>query len=69
MAKISQRVAKASVSPAKGSSYITISKAGKVTVKKKTPKGTYTVKVKVTASGAKNYTAKTVTKNLKIIVK
>ncbi|MBR3241115.1 MAG: S8 family serine peptidase [Parasporobacterium sp.] len=49
--------------------YITISRAGKVKVKKGTPKGTYTVKVKVTASGTKNYTAKTVTKSLKIVVK
>ena len=49
--------------------YITITKAGKVKVKIGTPKKTYKVKVKVKAAGTKNYTAKTVTKRLKIIVK
>jgi len=54
---------------AKAKKWITISKAGKVTVRKGTPKNTYTVKVKVTAAGTKNYKAKTVTKSMKITVK
>ncbi|MBR3244661.1 MAG: hypothetical protein IKF90_18555, partial [Parasporobacterium sp.] len=60
---------KASVTPAKASTYFTVSKAGKVTVKKGTPRGTYTLKVKVTSAGTKNYAAKTVTKSIKITVK
>ncbi|MBR3242365.1 MAG: hypothetical protein IKF90_06655 [Parasporobacterium sp.] len=61
--------AKTSVTPSKGSSYITVSKTGKVTVKKGIPKGSYTVKVKVTAKATTNYKTKTETKNLKIVVK
>ncbi|MBR3242224.1 MAG: hypothetical protein IKF90_05925 [Parasporobacterium sp.] len=61
--------AKVSVTPAKASSYFTVSKAGKVTVKKGTPRGTYTLKVKVTAKATTNYKAKTETKSLKIVVK
>ena len=61
--------AKTSVTPSKGSSYITVSKTGKVTVKKGIPKGSYTVKVKVTAKATTNYKAKTETKSLKIVVK
>ena len=45
--------------------YITISKTGKVTVKKNTPKGTYKIKVKVAAKG--NY--KTTVKTIKIKIK
>ena len=43
-------------------------KTGKVTVKKGTPKGTYTFKVKVTAKGNGAYKAKTLTKAVKIKV-
>lgn len=54
----------------KGSSkYLTISKStGKITVKKKTPKGTYEIKVKVTAAGNSNYKkgSKTVTVKVKV---
>ena len=49
--------------------YITVSKTGKVTVKKRTPKNTYTIKVKVSAQGTKNYKAASVTKSIKIIIK
>ena len=42
-----------------GSKKITVSKAGKVTVKKGLAKGTYKVKVKVKAAGNTNYKAKT----------
>lgn len=45
------------------------SKTGKITVKKKTKKGTYKVKVKVTASGNENYNAGSKTVTVKIIVK
>lgn len=49
--------------------YITVSNTGKVTVKMGTPKSTYTIKVKVSAQGTKNYKAASVVKNVKIIVK
>ena len=44
-------------------------KNGKVTVKKKTKKGTYQLTVKVTAKGNANYNAGTITKKIKIKVK
>ncbi|MBR3243393.1 MAG: hypothetical protein IKF90_11970 [Parasporobacterium sp.] len=61
--------AKSGVTPSKGNSYITVSKTGKVNVMKGIPRGTYTLKVKVTAKATTNYKAKTVTKSLKIVVK
>ena len=45
------------------------SKNGKVTVKKKTKKGTYKVKVKVTAAGNENYNAGSKTVEVKVVVK
>ena len=54
---------------AKAKKYIKITKDGKVTVKRGTPKGTYTVKVKVTAEGTRNYKKTTATKKIKIIVR
>ena len=45
------------------------SKTGKITVKKKTKKGTYYVKVKVSAAGNKNYSAATKTVTIKITIK
>lgn len=54
---------------AKGNKKITVSKNGKITVKKGLKKGTYKVKVKVTAAGDETYTAKTETVTVKIIVK
>lgn len=52
-----------------GSKKITVSKAGKVTLKKGLKKGTYKVKVKITAAKTTNYKAKTTTKTIKIKVK
>ena len=49
----------------KAKKYIKVSKAGKVTVKKKAPKGTY--KIKVTSVGTANY--KKTTKTVKVVVK
>ena len=54
----------------KGNAKITIAKkTGKVTLKKGLKVGTYSVKVKVTASGNDDYKAKTVTRTFKIVVK
>ena len=44
-------------------------KTGKITVKKKTKKGTYKMKVTVKAAGNNNYNAKTVTKTVTVKVK
>ena len=52
-----------------GNKKITIAKSGKVTVKKKLKKGTYKVKVKVTAAGNATYGAVTKTVTFKIKVK
>ncbi len=53
-----------------GSSALTINKTtGKITVKKGTRKGTYTIRVKVTAAANANYNAANVTKIIKVIVK
>ncbi len=52
-----------------GNKNITISKSGKVTVKKGLKKGTYKVKVKVTAYGDKNHKKASKTVTLKIVVK
>ncbi|MEY8460842.1 leucine-rich repeat protein, partial [Eggerthellaceae bacterium 24-137] len=54
---------------ASGNKKITISKSGKITVKKGLKKGTYTVKIKVTAKGTSAYNAKTVTVKVKVRVK
>ena len=53
---------------AKSKKVLTI-KSGKVTVKKKTKKGTYKVKVTVKAAGDANHKAATVTKTAIIKVK
>lgn len=53
----------------KGSSkYLTVSKNGKISLKKKTPKGKYKLKLKITAKGDKNYKScsKTVTVNVQV---
>ena len=52
-----------------GNKKITVSSAGKITVKKGLKKGTYTLKVKVTAAGTVTYKAKTKTVSVKIKVK
>lgn len=52
-----------------GNKKITVAKNGKITVKKKLKKGTYKVKVKVTAAGNANYAAGSKTVTVKIKVK
>jgi hypothetical protein len=53
-----------------GKSYFTVNKStGKIKVKKGTPKGTYNVKVRVTATGNNNYKSLIKTVSLRIIVK
>ncbi len=53
----------------KGNSGITVTKKGVVSVKKGLKKGTYTVKVKVTAGGDANHYAKSKNVSFKIIIK
>lgn len=49
---------------------VTINKKGVISIKKgKYKKGNYKIKVKITAAGNKNYSAKTVTKTIKIKIK
>jgi len=52
-----------------GNKKITVSKAGKVTVKKGLKKGTYKVKVNVTAAGDANHNAVTKLATVRIRVK
>ena len=52
-----------------GNAKITVSKTGKITVKKGMKKGSYTVKIKVKAAGDKNHKAVTKTVAVKIVVK
>jgi len=53
----------------KGNKKITVSSAGKITVKKGLKKGTYKVKIKVTAAGNATYKAATKTVTVKIVIK
>ena len=48
---------------------IRIRMTGKITVRKKTKKGTYTIKVKVTVSGNAYYKAGSKTKNVTVVVR
>ena len=66
--KVTKAQGKVVYKKVKGNKKITVSKSGKVKVKKGAKKGTYTIKVKVTAKGNANYKAKTV-KNVKLKVK
>ncbi len=54
---------------AKGNKKITVAKNGKITVKKGLKKGTYKIKVKVTAAGNAEYKAAVKTVTVKIVVK
>lgn len=65
---VSKAKGKVTYKKSKGNKKITVSKAGKVTVKKGLKKGTYKVKVKVTAAGNKTYksSTKTVTVTVKV---
>lgn len=68
--KITKAQGKVTFKKASGDKMITVSSAGKITVKKGLKKGkTYTVKVKVTAAGNGNYLKGTKTVTLKIKVK
>ena len=54
----------------KGSSALTVNaKTGRITVRKGTKKGTYTIQVRVRAAANTNYNAANVTKTIKVIVK
>ncbi len=53
----------------KGNKKITVSSAGKITVKKGLKKGTYKIKIKVTAAGNATYKAATKTVTVKIVIK
>ena len=55
--------------PKKAKKYIRVSSAGKVTVKKGLKKGTYRIKVQITARETSNYKKKTLTKTIRIIVR
>ena len=54
--------------PAAAKRFITVSKTGKVTVKKGTPRNVYTIRVKVSAKGTKNTNPASVIKKIKIKV-
>lgn len=65
---VSKAKGKVTYKKVSGSKKLTVNKkTGKITVKKKTKKGTYTIKVKVTAAGTKDYKAKS--KTVKVTVK
>ena len=66
--KVSKAKGTVTYKKASGNKKITVSKAGKITLKKGLQKGTYTVKVKVTAAGNANYKKATKTVKLKIKV-
>ncbi len=66
---ISKAQGKVTCKKSSGNKKITVSKTGKITVKKGLKKGTYKVKIKVTAAGNANYKAKTKTVTVKITVK
>ena len=65
---VSKAQGKVTYKKSSGNKKITVSKAGKITVKKGLKKGTYKVKIKVTAAGNANYNAKikTVTVTIKV---
>lgn len=67
---ISKAQGKLTYVKASGSSALTVNKTtGKVTVKKGTKKGTYSIKIKVTAAGNTNYKKATKTVSCKVVVK
>ena len=55
--------------PKAAAKYISLTNAGKVTVKKGIKAGTYKIKVNITAAATKNYKKTTVNKTIKVIVK
>ena len=66
---VSKAQGKVTYTKASGNKKITVSGAGKITVKKGLKKGTYKVKVKVKAAGNATYKAKTVTVTVTVKVK
>ncbi len=58
--KVMRAQGKVTFKKIRGTKRIAVSKTGKITVKKGTPRGTYTLKVNVTAAGNAKYKAKTV---------
>ncbi len=68
--KVTGAKTNASYKKAGGSKKLTInSKTGKITVKKGTKKGTYKIKVKVSAAASSNYKAASKTVTVKVVVK
>ena len=65
--KVTYKVSKYVTKKAKGK--VSVAKSGKVTVKKGTPKGTYQLKVKVTAAGNAKYAKKSKAVGLTVTVK
>jgi hypothetical protein len=61
--------AKVTFKKTSGSKQITVSKSGKVKVKKGTKKGTYTIKVKATKAATKNYKKASKSQTIKVTVK
>jgi hypothetical protein len=61
--------AKVTFKKTSGSKKISVSKAGKVTVKKGTKKGTYKIKVKATKAATKNYKAASKSRTITVTVK
>ena len=67
--KIKENIGEVTYKKKSGNKKITVSKSGKITVKKGLKKGTYKVKVKATAAGDKNHKAGTKTVTLTVRVK
>ena len=68
-ATVSKAQGKVTYKKSSGNKKITVSKAGKITVKKGLKKGTYKVKIKVSAAGNNEYNAAVKTVTVKIKVK
>ena len=67
---VKKAIGKVSYKKTSGKSFFTVnSKTGKITIKKGIAKGTYTVKVKVSAAGSSNYKSGSKTVTVKIKVK
>lgn len=67
---VKKAIGKVSYKKTSGKSFFTVNtETGKITIKKGTQKGTYTIKVKVTAAGNSNYKSASKTVTVKIKVK
>ena len=66
---VSKAIGKVTYKKASGNKKLTVAKNGTITIRKGLSKGTYTLKVKVTAAGNSTYKAKTKTVAVKIKVK